>query len=70
MNGLGNAGLALSNGDNGALYAGLTANYGNSYANRERSLGIAFDASRSEAVYTDSGKVYPLSLALNYIIKC
>ena len=28
-----------------------------------------FDAHNSNAVYTDSGKVYPLSLALNFIIK-
>ena len=28
-----------------------------------------FDASNSNSIYTDSGKVYPLSLALNFIIK-
>ena len=28
-----------------------------------------FNASNSNSIYTDSGKVYPLSLALNFIIK-
>ena len=28
-----------------------------------------FDSSRANAIYTDSGHVYPLSLALNFIIK-
>ena len=31
--------------------------------------GFAFNASSSNSIYTDSGKVYPLSLALNFIIK-
>ena len=31
--------------------------------------GLGIDASRSNATYTDNGKVYPLSLTLNYIIK-
>lgn len=30
---------------------------------------ISMDASRSNAVYTANGHVYPLSLALNFIIK-
>lgn len=30
---------------------------------------ITFDASNSNSIYTNSGKVYPLSLALNFIIK-
>jgi hypothetical protein len=30
---------------------------------------LSFDASKSNSIYTDSGKVYPLSLALNFIIK-
>nr|DAE20604.1 MAG TPA: hypothetical protein [Siphoviridae sp. ctJ3t72] len=30
---------------------------------------VSIDASRSNNIYTDSGKVYPLSLALNFIIK-
>ena len=29
-----------------------------------------FNANNSNAVYTDSGHVYPLSCALNFIIKC
>lgn len=29
-----------------------------------------FNASESNAIYTDSGKVFPLSLHLNYIVKC
>ena len=32
-------------------------------------LGIELNAHNSNSVYTDSGKVYPLSLALNFIIK-
>ena len=31
--------------------------------------GIAIDASRSNSVYTNNGKVYPASIALNFIIK-
>ena len=31
---------------------------------------VDFDANYSNAVYIDNGKVYPLSLALNYVIKC
>lgn len=30
---------------------------------------LSFDASDSNSIYTDSGHVYPQSLALNYIIK-
>ena len=32
--------------------------------------GFSFNAHLSNSIYTDSGKVYPLSLALNFIIKC
>ena len=35
-----------------------------------RQLDISFDAHAANSIYTDSGKVYPLSLALNFIIKC
>ena len=35
----------------------------------EMTNGIRFNAHNSNSVYTDSGKVYPLSLALNFIIK-
>lgn len=31
---------------------------------------IGIDASRASSVYTDNGHVYPLSCALNFIIKC
>ena len=31
--------------------------------------GLNFAASRSNSIYADNGKVYPLSLALNFIIK-
>lgn len=30
---------------------------------------LRFSANNSNSIYTDNGKVYPLSLALNYIIK-
>ena len=30
---------------------------------------VTFNASRSNSIYTDSGKVYPASIALNFIIK-
>ena len=55
--------------DNGALYHN-GVNVGSSYTTGVNgSFDIYFDASRSNSVYTDSGKVYPLSLALNFIIK-
>lgn len=44
----------------------LAANSGSGSGN---SSAISIDASRSNSVYTNSGKVYPLSLALNFIIK-
>ena len=31
---------------------------------------VVFNAHNSNAIYTDSGKVFPLSLHLNYIVKC
>lgn len=34
------------------------------------SVDFDFNASRSNAIYTDNGSIHPLSLALNYIIKC
>lgn len=33
------------------------------------SVGAKLDLSTYNSIYTDSGKVYPLSLALNFIIK-
>jgi len=45
---------------NGYSFAGTRTNH---------NTQIAFNAYDSNNVYTDSGKVYPLSLALNFIIK-
>lgn len=46
--------------------AGLTSN---GVGFNERKL-LAFNANSSNSIYQDNGKVYPLSLALNFIIKC
>lgn len=54
----------------GAFYMGAETPYKTSPTGLYGSAVKYFDASRSNAVYTDSGKVYPLSLALNFIIKC
>lgn len=56
---------------NGALYAKSGAtDYGTVEGSGEGNcIPLGFDASRSNSVYADSGKVYPLSLALNFIIK-
>lgn len=58
----------LSGSASGAFYGGTYGvcynNNGGADANR-----LDFDASRSSSVYTDNGKVYPASLALNFIIK-
>lgn len=35
-----------------------------------KQLELFFDAHNANSIYADSGKVYPLSLALNFIIKC
>lgn len=53
----------------GALYFIRTPNrtWGGTINSGTSSVGI--DASRSNSVYTDSGKVYPASLAFNFIIK-
>lgn len=52
----------------GAFY--YTTVGGGSYASDGTGPYIGnFDASRSNATYKDNGKVTPLSLALNYIIK-
>ena len=58
---VGNVGGAFYMGDNIIYKIGANDEYG--CANKN------FDASRSNSIYTDSGKVYPLSLALNFIIK-
>lgn len=54
----------------GAFYMGDETPYRTSPTDPYGSAVKYFDASRSNAVYTNSGKVYPLSLALNFIIKC
>ena len=46
-------------------YGGMDA----SGASAQRANRITLNAHSSNSVYTDSGKVYPLSLALNFIIK-
>ena len=40
------------------------------YMSATYSPSVQFSASSSHSSYTNSGKVYPLSLSLNYIIKC
>lgn len=54
----------------GAFVATNTVPHGN-YGQSEitSSNNIAFNAHKSNAIYTDNGKVYPASIALNYIIK-
>lgn len=41
----------------------------NSPVTETRNLGQTFSANSSNSIYQNSGKVYPLSLALNFIIK-
>jgi len=61
--------------DNSPSYSGActitsnqqTINWGNGSGNTYLDVGI--NANSSNSVYQDSGKVYPLSLALNFIIK-
>ena len=58
--------------DSGALYYRTDSTYqvANVSSTEGYDLGLTcLDASRSVATYVDSGKVYPLSLALNFIIK-
>jgi hypothetical protein len=45
------------------------ATYVNGNSGNYRSANIGFMASRYNSIYKDSGHVYPLSLALNFIIK-
>ena len=53
----------------GAFLNGSTINAMQLHSGAYSDTLIGFDAHSSNAVYTDSGKVYPLSLALNFIIK-
>lgn len=53
----------------GAIYrTGTTVQLVSEYNNLTFSA-IGLDASRSNSVYINNGKVYPASLALNFIIK-
>lgn len=54
---------ALSVGTNSSTIGYMTAE------NSGSSRFLKLDASQSNLIYTDNGHVYPLSLALNYIIK-
>lgn len=47
----------------------VTHGQANSWGTAGNSFMISFNASSSNSTYTDNGKVYPLSLCLNYIIK-
>lgn len=55
----------------GALYAeGTSSDRGTIIGSGEGTrVPILIDASRSNSVYADSGKVYPASIALNFIIR-
>lgn len=53
----------------GALLSGTATNAMATHPSVQSNPLIGFNAHTSNAVYTDSGKVYPLSLALNFIIK-
>lgn len=53
----------------GAFYVVNYGSTGTTVGNGFTNNGVGFDAKNSNAIYTDSGHVYPLSLALNFIIK-
>ena len=50
-------------------FSSQTNNYSNEAGSNRAYAYFSFDAHKSNAIYTDNGKVYPLSLALNFIIK-
>lgn len=55
----------------GAFYQGYgTTSYVNGRWESSPPNHVLFSASQSSATYTDDGHVYPLSCALNFIIKC
>lgn len=56
-------------GASGALYFNIVSSAKMALTSGNGADHLSFDALRSNSVYTDSGKVYPLSLALNFIIK-
>ena len=60
---------AIGNGALGTKDIQYYNNVPNGSGNGNAGLNIDFDASRSSSVYTNSGSVTPLSLALNFIIK-
>lgn len=54
----------------GSLYYSFIGNNMTSaYQSADAPSNITIDASRSSSVYTNNGKVYPASIALNFIIK-
>lgn len=52
----------------GAMYTS-NSGYGSATGNFNYGWNLAIDAHKSSSVYTDGGKVYPASIALNFIIK-
>lgn len=50
-------------------FSSSTDNYSSGGGNQRAYAAFYFNAHKSNAIYTDNGKVYPLSLALNFIIK-
>jgi len=53
----------------GAFKIGATTGVGIAGANSWQGNVLEFDASQTSSIYTTDGNVYPLSLALNFIIK-
>jgi len=65
--------ITLSSGDQctGAFSADFKSmGYATAGNSANLAYAFAFHANNSNSTYKDSGKVYPLSLALNFIIKC
>ena len=64
---------AMSNKDSSGALSGTTFNSSNASLDVLTATGLKnylnFNANTSSSIYTDSGKVHPLSLALNFIIK-
>lgn len=63
----------MSNEDSGGALTGTVFSQTNVSLYVEDRTGLKnylnFNANNSNSIYTDNGKVYPLSLALNFIIK-
>lgn len=67
-----NGNWLTSENSTGALQALAQSVNNFSAANSEaviKDRGIAFNAHNSNSIYTDNGKIYPASIALNFIIK-